>query len=62
MIIDLFQKVQVGVFYESLCPDSIRFVKNQLEPIYQDFNEFIQIDFIPFGKSKVINKSLKVLF
>lgn len=60
MIIDLFLKVQVGVFYESLCPDSIRFIKNQLEPIYQHFDDFIHIDFIPFGKSKVGNKSFNV--
>ncbi|XP_055300975.1 GILT-like protein 1 [Sitodiplosis mosellana] len=45
-------KVHVTVFYESLCPDSIRFIKNQLEPNYNNFAPFIDIEFIPFGKSK----------
>lgn len=47
------KKVHVGIFYESLCPDSIRFIKYQLEPIYADFDEFVDIDFVPFGKSRV---------
>lgn len=47
------KKVHIGIFYESLCPDSIRFIKYQLEPIYADFDEFVDIDFVPFGKSRV---------
>lgn len=48
-----FLQVHVTVFYESLCPDSIRFIKNQLEPNYQNFAQFIDIEFVPFGKSRV---------
>ncbi|XP_055698816.1 GILT-like protein 1 [Phlebotomus papatasi] len=46
-------KVLVSVYYESLCPDSIRFISNQLYPNVQDpgLRDFIDVEFIPFGKS-----------
>lgn len=49
----LKKKVHIGIFYESLCPDSIRFIKYQLQPMYAEFEEFVDIDFVPFGKSRV---------
>lgn len=45
--------VKVTVFYESLCPDSIRFIENQLLPNYDSLKEFITLDFVPFGKASV---------
>lgn len=44
-------QLHVGIYYESLCPDSIRFIGNQLAPNYEHFANFIDIDFVPFGKS-----------
>ncbi|XP_059620902.1 GILT-like protein 1 [Phlebotomus argentipes] len=46
-------KVHVTVYYESLCPDSIRFISNHLYPTVQDPGLRDQIDvlFVPFGKS-----------
>lgn len=49
----LFSQLHIGIYYESLCPDSIRFIKNQLEPEYRNFADFVDIEFIPFGKSVV---------
>ncbi|CAO1408492.1 unnamed protein product [Diamesa tonsa] len=44
-------KVKVDIFYESLCPDSIRFIADQLRPNYPELKQHLQINFIPFGKS-----------
>lgn len=43
--------MKVDIFYESLCPDSIRFIADQLRPNYQELKQHLQINFIPFGKS-----------
>lgn len=44
-------QVHVGVYYESLCPDSIRFIQTQLSTEYANFADFIDLELIPFGKS-----------
>ncbi|XP_031634103.1 GILT-like protein 1 [Contarinia nasturtii] len=55
-------KVHVTIFYESLCPDSIRFIKNQLEPNYRNFEPYVDIEFVPFGKSKSLTQGHGVGF
>jgi len=45
------QKLHVAIYYESLCGDSIRFITNQLNPAYADLKDYIEILFVPFGKS-----------
>lgn len=45
------EKVKVDVYYESLCPDSIRFIEQQLAPNYQNLKRHLDINFVPFGKS-----------
>jgi len=45
------QKLHVAVYYESLCGDSIRFITNQLNPAYESLKDYIEIFFVPFGKS-----------
>lgn len=48
------------LYYEHLCPDSIRWVSAQLAPNYDALRDFMEIEFIPFGKAKVgvtINRS-----
>jgi len=48
-------KVRVSVFYETLCPDSIRFITTQLTPTFVRLggfgNAFLEIDFVPYGKA-----------
>ena len=52
-------EVEVGVFYEALCPDSIKFFKEQLNSTYQKlgkyFSEGMPI-FIPYGKTKIVGR------
>lgn len=48
-------KLKVTLFYEHLCPDSIRWVSNELMPNYNNLRDHIDIEFIPFGKARSIN-------
>merc|ERR1719384_1128776 len=44
--------VKMSVYYESLCPDSIRFVTQQLYPNWLHFGpEILTVDLNPFGKA-----------
>lgn len=46
--------VQLTVFYEALCPDSMRWMKNQLRPTWDKFGgRYLVVDFIPFGHASV---------
>ena len=46
--------VKLSVYYESLCPDSIRFITTQLFPTWQHFgNDILNVDLHPFGKANV---------
>ena len=55
----LFQQIQgresvnIQVYYESLCPDSINFITQQLYPTYQALGNYMNIEFIPFGNADV---------
>lgn len=39
--------------YESLCPDSIKFINEQLYPAWNELKPYVNIKFVPFGKSSV---------
>uniref|UniRef100_A0A1A9WQI1 Gamma-interferon-inducible lysosomal thiol reductase n=1 Tax=Glossina brevipalpis TaxID=37001 RepID=A0A1A9WQI1_9MUSC len=43
------EKLKVLVLYESLCPDSRRFLENQLGPNYDELSAFIDVKLVPFG-------------
>lgn len=45
------QQVKVSVYYESLCPDSINFIANELYPNYEFFKDRILLDLVPYGKA-----------
>merc|ERR1711973_537629 len=46
------QTVKLSVHYESLCPDSIRFVTKQLYPSWKHFGkDILKVDLNPFGKA-----------
>merc|ERR1712226_1686377 len=45
--------VKITVFYESLCPDSKRFVTEQLYPAWGKFGKSLRVSLKPFGKAKV---------
>lgn len=44
---------RISVYYESICPDSRRFILNQLIPTYEKLNQHLDIDLIPFGNANV---------
>ena len=49
----LTEPVFLGVFYESLCPDSEKFIVNQLQPAYSKLSNITFLQLIPYGNAKV---------
>uniref|UniRef100_A0A2P2I703 Gamma-interferon-inducible lysosomal thiol reductase-like n=1 Tax=Hirondellea gigas TaxID=1518452 RepID=A0A2P2I703_9CRUS len=47
--------VRLDVYYESLCPDSIAFVKNQLAVVYPQLKEILVVDIFPYGNAKNVD-------
>ncbi|XP_076231238.1 uncharacterized protein LOC143177261 [Calliopsis andreniformis] len=43
--------VDVGLYYESLCGDSIRWIKEVLKPSYDSIKDYVNINFVPYGKA-----------
>ncbi|XP_029156360.1 uncharacterized protein LOC114929112 [Nylanderia fulva] len=43
--------VNVDVYYESLCSDSMRWIVNQLVPSYPTLKNHLQINLVPYGKA-----------
>ena len=56
-VTNLFQfqpsKVQVEVYYETLCPDTRYFIRQQLYPVWQDLKHIMDIHWKPYGKATV---------
>ncbi|XP_060809202.1 GILT-like protein 1 isoform X2 [Amyelois transitella] len=44
-------KVKIAVYYESLCPDSKKFITTQLAPVWRDFKGAVKVKLVPYGKS-----------
>ncbi|PNF32968.1 hypothetical protein B7P43_G16667 [Cryptotermes secundus] len=46
--------VNLSLYYESLCPDSMNFIKFQLYPTWLLLTgEYLAVDFVPYGKATV---------
>jgi len=43
--------VKITVYYEAMCPDSIRFVAKQLGPTFKTLGQYMDIVLKPFGKA-----------
>merc|ERR1712179_890312 len=43
------EAVQIDVIYESLCPDSTRFISQQIPPMYEAIGQHVEIRFRPYG-------------
>uniref|UniRef100_A0A1B6CR92 Gamma-interferon-inducible lysosomal thiol reductase n=1 Tax=Clastoptera arizonana TaxID=38151 RepID=A0A1B6CR92_9HEMI len=49
---DAIPKIPVSVYYESYCPDSVKFLTKQLYPAYTSpLASFLNITLVPFGKA-----------
>ncbi|KAH8293038.1 hypothetical protein KR054_009465 [Drosophila jambulina] len=47
-------KVPIAVYYESLCPDSAKFITEQLYPAVRgELRDVVDLTLVPFGKSQV---------
>ncbi|CAM1321674.1 Uncharacterised protein g7850 [Pycnogonum litorale] len=47
-----FGNIRLEIFYETLCPDSYSFIRNQLSEVYQNLDdECLSVKFIPYGKA-----------
>lgn len=57
-------RVPVYVYYESLCPDSARFVNEQLYPVAssKEFKKYLELNLVPFGKSSYTTQGSDVMF
>lgn len=56
-------KVSLGVYYETLCPDSIAFITYQLYPTIQSLGlEKINVDLVPFGKASWTESGSSISF
>ncbi|XP_031617056.1 GILT-like protein 1 [Contarinia nasturtii] len=56
-------KVPLTVYYEALCPDSVRFITDQLYPTKQSpLGRYIDVTLIPFGKASFKTEGSDVLF
>lgn len=54
LLVVMLVQVMMQVMYESLCPDSIRFVKDQLTPAYETLgSQRLAVEFVPYGKATV---------
>lgn len=55
-------KIPVNVYYESLCPDSAKFINEQLYPALQQFRGNVDLKLIPFGKSSYRTQGSETTF
>jgi len=49
----LSSPVHLGVFYESLCPDSKDFIVNQLQKVYSRLSDIMFLELVPYGNAQV---------
>ena len=51
--------VKLGVYIESLCPDSKAFISKQLNPTFNKLHSIISLEMVPFGNANytVINRT-----
>lgn len=58
--VDAKDKMELSVYYESLCPDSRRFFINQLGPVYAELSDYIDLDLVPFGHARILGTNKMV--
>ncbi|XP_054747103.1 GILT-like protein 1 [Anastrepha obliqua] len=56
-------KVPVTIYYESLCPDSAKFITEQVYPAVKgELRDYVDITWVPYGKSHFTTQGADVLF
>jgi interferon gamma-inducible protein 30 len=46
-------KPSLGVYYESLCPYSRQFIREEVWPAYEVLAEYFDVDFVAYGNARV---------
>ena len=46
-------QLSLDIYYESLCPDSTRFISKQLGPMYEVLGSDVNVNFNPYGFAEV---------
>ncbi|XP_002412283.3 GILT-like protein 1 [Ixodes scapularis] len=57
--LDAGRKVNVTLFYESMCPYSREFITDQLYPTYELLRGYMVVVLVPFGNGHIDNKTLR---
>jgi len=57
---DGVQKIRLGVFYESRCPDSKRFFVQQLAPAMRELGSILKPELVAFGHARVLGPNKMV--
>ncbi|TMW51357.1 hypothetical protein DOY81_003540 [Sarcophaga bullata] len=56
-------KVPITIYYESLCPDSAKFITEQIYPAVKgDLKDHVDINWVPFGKSNYTTQGQDIIF
>jgi len=42
-------KLNLDIYYESLCPDSTRFISRQVGPMHEAIGQDVEVTFVPYG-------------
>jgi len=46
--------LKVGVYFESLCPDSKAFITTQLYPAFGRLAKYLEVNFVPYGNAESV--------
>nr|CAH7735771.1 unnamed protein product [Callosobruchus chinensis] len=56
------ERIRVSVYYEALCPDSKYFIIFQLLPVFEEFQNRVVLDLVPYGKAETVIVDGKLQF
>ena len=52
-LVDNSGELSLEIYYESLCPDSTRFISKQVGPMHDAIGQDVKITFAPYGFASV---------
>lgn len=55
-------KINVSIYYEALCPDSRRFILEQLLPAYELMPTVFNLNLVPYGKANTKEENEELIF
>ncbi|CAH0553473.1 unnamed protein product [Brassicogethes aeneus] len=56
------KNIKVSLYYECLCPDSVKFVVNQLYPTYKDLGNRLDVELVAYGFAKTEESNNTYMF